>query len=133
MIINNLAYTVFAMLCIPVLGAIFLLLCVFLYISRRYSTAILAHLQNCPAVDQRKFLLRMGIWGRIVFVGSVSSFLAFPKSLVQKGALCANDIENFPSTLKKTLVALHHVNWILLLCAGTCAMGVAISRIALNF
>lgn len=128
MIINNFAYTVFATLCIPVLGSIFLLLCVFLYINKRYSTAILTHLQNCPAVDQRKFLLRMGIWGGIVFVGSVSSFLAFPNSLIQKGVLCANDIKTFPPTLKKILIALHHVNLVLLLCAGICAVGVVVSK-----
>lgn len=115
--INNPLYTLFAILCAISLIVTFLMLCTFLYIGYKYLDVIVENLKNCIIVEQRKFLLRMGIWGRVVFVGSVAGFLAFPNYLTKKGALSAEDVNEFPRDLKKMLVALHHINWMVLLAA----------------
>ena len=77
-----------------------------LYLAYTQKDFILSHLENCKLVKRWAFMNRVGPWGRMVFIGTVSGLLASPRIQIILGEANAEDIENFPKKLKQTLITL---------------------------
>ena len=99
-------------------GVVILLLWVWigvaLHMAYTKMDLILSHLKNCRAVKARASLKNGGPWGKLLLIGGISSFVAFPGVHLSKGELSQDDLENLPHPLKRKLVALQWSVWVLL-------------------
>lgn len=86
---------------------------VYLYLGFTRMDEILGCVKRCEIVERNKFYFYMGGLGRLIMVGMVAGFLAYPKFLVKKGAMDARDIESFPELLGRRLVILFNVHLVL--------------------
>ena len=86
-----------------------------LYLAYTQKNFILSHLENCKLVKRWAFMSRVGPWGRMVFIGTVSGLLASPRIQIILGEANAEDIENFPPSLRRLITTLYTMLWILLI------------------
>ncbi|MCB2252943.1 hypothetical protein KTQ74_13630 [Pseudomonas chlororaphis] len=107
----NSPHDFFVVLCALTFLGIFGMAGTYLYWGYARIEEVLKHLQNCKAITGSRFYLQMGPWGRLVMIGMVAGFLAFPASYIKKGILDANDIDAFPQPFKRKLIMSHYVVW----------------------
>lgn len=99
---------------VGILAAIFILMGVFLYLGYTRMGEVLACLEGCYAVQQRKFLMYGGPWGRIMLMASIAGIVTFPGIYLKHGGVSKSDLDNFPFALKRKLVLLHVLSIVLL-------------------
>ncbi|MBN6776656.1 hypothetical protein JRG42_24690 [Pseudomonas granadensis] len=75
-----------------------------LYIARLKMDLILEHLKDSSAGTRLAALKHGGAWGRLLLVGGASGLVTFANFYIRRGTLSTNDVKNFPSSLKQTLV-----------------------------
>ena len=121
----SLMAVVFAFTFAGILVAIFALMGVFLYLGYMRVEEFLACLENCYAIQQRKFLMYCGPWGRIMLMGAIAGIVTFPGVFLKHGGVSKSDLDNFPFFLKRKLVVLHILS-IALLVAGLLVGGALI-------
>lgn len=114
--------TVLAFLFAGILAAAFILMGVFLYVGYSRMEEILGHLENCQAIQQRRFLMHVGPWGTVMLTASIAGIMTFPGVYLRHGGVSQADLDAFPSTLKRKLILLHIVN-IALVVAGVLVGG----------
>ncbi|WP_458379455.1 hypothetical protein [Pseudomonas chlororaphis] len=114
--------TVLAFLFAGILAAAFILMGVFLYVGYSRREAMLGHLENCQAIQQRKFLTHVGPWGTVMLTASIAGIMTFPGIYLRHGGVSQADLDAFPSALKRKLILLHIVN-IALVVAGVLVGG----------
>lgn len=105
---------VFAFSFVGILVAIFTLMGVFLYLGYTRIGEMLACLENCYAIQQRRFFMYSGPWGRIILVASIAGVVTFPGVYLKHGGVSKSDLDNFPPALKRKLVILHILSVVLL-------------------
>ncbi|MDX9666761.1 hypothetical protein QMK50_17485 [Pseudomonas sp. P5_152] len=101
------------------LGGVVLLLMIIwiviaLYLAYAKMDVMLEHLKNSRSVMRLSGSRRIGPWGQLMLIGGIAGFVTFPRRYINKGAICAEDIHNFPAPLKRTLVVLHWSGLVLL-------------------
>lgn len=87
---------------------------------------ILDLLKNCSAVRIRAPLRSMGIPGRLLLIGGISGIVTFPKTLLRRGELCAQDLEQLPRPLRRRLIALQ---WGLIIGVAAMLLGLVIREL----
>jgi len=99
---------------IDVIG-IFVSTGVALYFAYRKMDLMLSHLENCRTITIHIFLLNAGPRGRLYVLGKVMGLMTMPGVFLRDGGAAAEDLKNFPTDLRRQLVALQWTGWILLL------------------
>lgn len=75
-----------------------------LYIAHIKMGVIIEHLKNSSAGSRLAVLKHGGAWGRLLLVGGASGLVTFTNFYVRRGTLSAEDVKNFPASLKRNLV-----------------------------
>lgn len=101
----------FVVLCALTFLGIFGMAGIYLYWGYTRMEEILGHIKNSKAITGSRFYLHMGPWGRLVMVGMVAGFLAFPASYIKKGILETNEVKTFPQPFKGRLIMSHYIVW----------------------
>jgi len=104
-------------LCIGLIdfAGVFIWLGMALHLAYTKMDLMLGHLKNCPAITIRAFLINTGPWGRLVVLGTITGLMITPRIYLRDGGASAEDLKNFPADLKRKLIILHWVAWILIL------------------
>ncbi|OLF52968.1 hypothetical protein [Pseudomonas chlororaphis] len=87
----------------------FAMMGVYLYWGYTRIGEMLGYVKNCQMITGNRFYLHMGAWGRIMMVGVVAGYLAFPGFFIRRGLLDADEINNFPQPLKRRLIISHYL------------------------
>jgi len=99
-------------------GVVLLLMIVWivvaLYLAHAKMDVMLEHLKNSRSVMRLSGSRRAGPGAQLMLIGGIAGFVTFPRRYINKGAVCAEDIHNFPAPLKRTLVVLHWSGLVLL-------------------
>lgn len=106
----SLAAVVLAFTFAGILVGVFALMGVFLYVGYSRMEEMLGHLENCQAIQQRKFLMHVGPWGTVMLTASIAGIMTFPGIYLRHGGVSQADLDAFPSPLKRKLILLHIVN-----------------------
>ncbi len=92
-------------------GGVFVFLGVALHLAYTKMDVMLGHLKNCPAVIARASFKNGGPWGRLFVLGAIMGLMTSPRLYLRDGGASAEDLKNFPSSLKHKLIVLHWVGW----------------------
>lgn len=88
---------------------------IMLYLASTKMDEMLEHLKNSPTIITLASLRHTGPWGKLMLIGGISGFLAFPRGYLKRGCISTEDIENFPEPLKRKLTRLHCIGLVLAL------------------
>lgn len=104
-------------LCVALIdfGGLFICIGIGLHLAYTKLDLMLGHLKNCPAVTNRAFLASAGPWGRLFVLGGIMGLMTSPKLYLRDGGASLEDLKSFPTDLKRKLVILQWVGWVLLL------------------
>ncbi|ARU86677.1 hypothetical protein [Pseudomonas sp. M30-35] len=97
------------------LGGLFLWISVCLYLAYTKMDLMFEHLKNCPAIMARAPLRHGGPLGKILLIGGISGIVTFPNFYLKNGGMNADDLNNFPVSLKRKLAILQWSVIVLLL------------------
>ncbi|MHC8353757.1 hypothetical protein ACYZTL_00490 [Pseudomonas sp. LB3P81] len=86
-----------------------------LHLAYTKMDVMLNHLQNCPAVMIRAPLRNAGAWGNMLLLGAIMGVMTTPQIYLRDGGANAEDLKNFPASLKRKLIILQWTGWGLLL------------------
>ncbi|WP_084376459.1 hypothetical protein [Pseudomonas mucidolens] len=87
-------------------GGIFVCIGVALHMAYTKMDLMLEHLKNCSAVMVQAPLRDAGPWGKLLLVGWIAAVVTFPGYYLKHGGVSIGDLNNFPATLKRKLVAI---------------------------
>ncbi|MFY0732402.1 hypothetical protein [Pseudomonas sp. NFX15] len=94
-------------LCGLVIVGLFIWNGVMLYIAYTKMDLMLDHCRKSVSIMGIASLGHAGPWGKLMLVGGISGFLTFPGFYLKRGCIDADDVNNFPESLRRQLVALH--------------------------
>ncbi|AUG01974.1 hypothetical protein CXQ81_15645 [Pseudomonas sp. 09C 129] len=89
---------------------------VYFYLSCTRMDEILGYVKNCKVVNNQRYYLYMGAWGRFLMIGMISGALAYSNYQIRKGMMDAGDVDNFPEPLKRRLIAMFNMQLVFLVC-----------------
>lgn len=89
---------------------------VYFYLSCTRMDEILGYVKNCKVVNNQRYYLYMGAWGRFLMIGMISGALAYSSYQIRKGLMDASDVSNFPEPLKRRLITLFRIQFVILVC-----------------
>jgi len=89
---------------------------VYFYLACTRMDEILGYVKNCKIVNNQRYYLYMGAWGRFLMIGMISGALACSGYQIRKGLMDACDVSNFPEPLKRRLIALFRIQFVFLVC-----------------
>ena len=115
--------------CVLVIVGMFVWIGIALYMAYTKMELMLAQLKNCSAVMSLAQFRQGGPWGKLLLVGSISGFVTFPNFYIKRGGFSAEDISNFPLSLKRKLVVLQWVGIGLLSAMAVLAVLVTLVRV----
>jgi flagellar biosynthesis protein FliQ len=113
-------------LCGLVLVCMFIWIMVALRMAYTQMDEMLEHLKNSPSVMTLVSLRCTGPWGKLMLIGGVSGFVTFPHGYIKRGCISAEDIDNFPTSLKLKLAILQ---WSIIALFGTMVIFVVLYKI----
>ncbi|AIL63530.1 hypothetical protein [Pseudomonas alkylphenolica] len=87
-------------------GGIFVWIGVYLHITYTKMSLMLEHLKNSSVLRTLTPLRHGGPWGKLLLVGGISNILTFPRFYLNRRSVSAEDLRNFPASLKRKLVVL---------------------------
>lgn len=96
-------------------GGTFIIIGISLHLAYTKMDVMLDHLKNCPAVMARASFRNGGPWGNMFLLGAIMGVMTTPRLYLRDGGACAQDLENFPTELKRKLIILQLTGWGLLL------------------
>lgn len=102
----SLAETIYVTVGVINLAGIFIWIFICLHMAYSKMDLILEHLKNCPAVTIRAPLRHGGVWGNLFLIGGISGLVTFPKYLIKKGLLDAEDLRSLPAPIVRKLAIL---------------------------
>ncbi|WDG75584.1 hypothetical protein [Pseudomonas chlororaphis] len=88
----------------------------YFYLSFTRMDEILGCVKKCKVVNNQRYYLYMGAWGRFLMVGMISGALAYSGYQIRKGLMDAGDVNNFPEPLKRRLIAMFNIQLVFLAC-----------------
>lgn len=77
-----------------------------LYFAYTKMESMLEHLKQCPFVMDRTSLINGGPWGRLILLGTISGLMLTPNLFLRNGGANIENLNSFPSGLKRKLVLL---------------------------
>ncbi|MCU1760772.1 hypothetical protein NTD84_13725 [Pseudomonas sp. 14P_8.1_Bac3] len=92
--------------------SIFVCLGVFLHIACTKMKMLVELFPNSIGVKTMAPLKNGGVWGKLILVGGISGYLAFPRPYLKNGQLCSKDLEAIPKPLRHKLAFVH---WVLVI------------------
>lgn len=96
-----------------VLLGIFIWLGVTLHLAYTKGEMMLDHFKNSSAIMALAPLKHGGPWGHLLLAGGICGAIAFPRFNLQNGRLSAEDLSNFPVSLKRRLIMLQWIGVVL--------------------
>lgn len=102
----NTAELVVGYLCGIVIVAMFILIWIVLHMAYSQMDVMLENLKNCSAVMVQAPLRNGGPWGKLLLVGWIAGVVTFPGFYLKHGGASVEDLNNFPASLKRKLVAI---------------------------
>ncbi|MDY7563094.1 hypothetical protein QN382_04890 [Pseudomonas sp. 10B1] len=96
-------------------GGIFIWIAIAMYLAYTKMDLMLGHMKNSPIVMIRRFLIHAGPWGRMHVFGLIMGMMVTPGMALRRGAVSAEDLKNFPASLKRQLIVMQWAGWGLLL------------------
>lgn len=82
---------------------IFVWIGVALHMAYTKMDIILKHLSNCSTIMARAPLRHGGPWGKLLLIGGISGVVTFPGVYLKHGGVSIEDLNNFPTPLKRKL------------------------------
>ncbi|MEB0046408.1 MULTISPECIES: hypothetical protein [unclassified Pseudomonas] len=103
-------------LCVGLINfaGIFVWIGVCLHLAYTRMDEMLEHLKNCSTVMARAPLRHGGPWGKLLLIGGISGIVTFPGIYLKHGGVSPEDLNNFPSPLKRKLAVLQWIGIMLL-------------------
>lgn len=99
-----------------ILVPIILSMLVLCYIAHRYTEHFESLLSNCTYITgNKKIFQHAGLLGKIMRTGSISLVLTMPTIFSRKGLVDLREVERFPLNMKRLLVSLLAVQFMLLI------------------
>lgn len=83
-----------------------------LYLTYTRLPAMLEALRHCRDVMLWANLKDAGPFGRLILLARISATVLFPRLLVKRGLADLDDIQHFPSRLRKWLIAMNTIIYI---------------------
>ena len=93
-----------------VFSSIFIWHAVALYMAHKKLDMLLALFPNSVGVKTLAGFRNGGIWGKLMLIGGITGFVAFPRPYLKNGQLSRDDLQAIPPPLKFKLAVMH---WIL--------------------
>lgn len=87
-------------------AGIFLWISICLHLAYTKADVMLNHLRNSPAITVWAPMRHGGPWGKLMLIAGISGLVTFPGFQLKRGQLSAEDLANFPASLKRKLVCL---------------------------
>jgi len=125
--LTTLEYVLASFCLITFIGTL-IMIGVYLHWGNTKTEEIMNHVKNCKIINNNRFYLYMGAWGRMAMMGMISGFLAFPGYHLRKGMLDIDDINNFPELLKKKLIMSFYIGWGILISLALEVIAIKITR-----
>ncbi|OLF54489.1 hypothetical protein [Pseudomonas chlororaphis] len=100
-----------------------------LYLAYTRLDEMLERLKHCSAVMNRAPLRHGGPLGKVLLVGGISGIVTFPGIYLKHGGVSADDLSEFPASLKKKLAVLQWCGIGLLLGGVACAAGIKLIKV----
>ncbi|AZD29363.1 hypothetical protein [Pseudomonas chlororaphis] len=88
----------------------------YFYLSFTRLDEILGYVKNCKLVNNQRYYLYLGAWGRFLMIGMISGALAYSNYQIKKGLMDAGDVDNFPEPLKRRLIVMFNMQLVFLVC-----------------
>ncbi|WP_248805811.1 hypothetical protein [Pseudomonas sp. MWU13-2100] len=117
-------------LCGLVLLCIFALIAISLRLAYTKMDVMLEHLKNSSSVMSLAALRHGGPWGKLLLVGGISGFVTFSGFYLKHGGVDAEDLKNFPVSLKRKLTILQ---WSAIGLLGALAFFVALYKVIVAY
>lgn len=105
----NVADKIFLSIVLVDFAGIFIWIGVCLHLAHTKMELMLSHLKSSSMLSALAPLRHGGPWGKLVLVGSISGALTFPRFYLKRGSVSAEDLHNFPASLKRKLVILQWI------------------------
>lgn len=77
-----------------------------LYTATTKATLIISSLPNSPALTSGSTVVQFGLVKKIMWINGISTALRWPRGYLKRGELNIEDLLNFPTRLRRQLVAL---------------------------
>lgn len=87
---------------------------VLLHLAYTKMDILLGLFPNSVGVKTLAPLRHGGIWGKLMLIGGISSYVAFPGPYLKNGQLSREDLEAMPNSLRRRLALMQ---WILVMLA----------------
>jgi hypothetical protein len=93
-----------------VLFSMFICIVVMLYLAHTKMDMLLRLFPNSTGVKTLEPLRHAGIWGKLMLIGGITGYVAFPRLYLKNGQLSCEDLQAIPNSLRFKLAVMH---WIL--------------------
>ena len=110
----NLAEQVFLVLGLSIFGGAIFCIGTSLYMAYTKMDLMLEYLKNCSIVRTHSPLKYGGPWGKLMLIGWIAGLFTFPEYYLKRGEASAEDLNNFPTHLRKKLVMLKRASFFLI-------------------
>ena len=81
-----------------------------LYMACKKFEMLLSLFPNSVGVKTLTPLRHAGIWGKLMVIGGITGYIAFPELYLKNGQLSREDLQAIPNSLRRKLAVMH---WIL--------------------
>ncbi|MCU1761607.1 hypothetical protein NTD84_18035 [Pseudomonas sp. 14P_8.1_Bac3] len=94
---------------------LFVLVCAFiwfgvaLYVANKKIEILLRLFPNSLGVKTLSALRYGGVWGKIMLIGGITSYVTFPFLYLKNGQLSRKDLQAIPTPLKRRLITMQWV------------------------
>ena len=99
----SIADQIFLAFSLLIFGGIFACIGVSLHMAYTQMELMLAHLKNSSAIRPHIPLKNGGPWGKLLLVGWIAGIVTFPGFYLKRGEVSIEELNTFPTTLKRRL------------------------------
>ena len=99
----SIADQIFLAFSLLIFGGIFACIGVSLHMAYTQMELMLAHLKNSSAIQPHIPLKNGGPWGKLLLVGWIAGIVTFPGFYLKRGEVSIEELNAFPTTLKRRL------------------------------
>ena len=99
----SIADQIFLAFSLLIFGGIFACIGVSLHMAYTQMELMLAHLKNSSAIRPHIPLKNGGPWGKLLLVGWIAGIVTFPGFYLKRGEVSIEELNAFPTTLKRRL------------------------------
>lgn len=89
-------------------GLILVNICFFIHLAHTKTGYMLTYLKHCSAVAKGADMVNSGISGRLRLLNMITALMVIPRRFLRVGSADAEDLENFPPTLRLKILLIYY-------------------------